>query len=175
MAFQFTDYIFTPGDLFRGSSRLIKKISWRDLIATTALVLVFIMLKIYLGWQADTAFLLIFAVALLYWNISFKVSASFGLISLIFYPFLLLLSDKGIVFLGDNWENRIAVWVYAFLAIAIASRILEYRKEKKEDRGEKKGSGKKRFAFPEIPEDNIDLRLGGHVLDLRKIKNRRIL
>lgn len=170
MAFKFTDYVFTLGDLYEVVLSVASNINLRNSVGVSALVLVFILLKGIVGWQTDSSLLVIFVAALFYWDMDFRVSIAFGLVSLISYPFLLFLIDKEVVFLNNNWENRIAVWVYFFLIVGVIKQIREYVK-KEEPCLERVYEYEEEPMPPDNYQDDAEALRSGYVLDLRKIKN----
>lgn len=127
--FKLTDYIFTPADVLYA----VKKISLWDICAFTLLGVVAVLLFTFTEISGEGIFFWLFFISLFCWRIDSRVSIGFALVCLVCIPILLVLFNNDILFLGDVWAEKVAVWAYFFLVIGVVKQIWEFKTEKKED------------------------------------------
>ena len=134
--FKIKDYILTPIDIYRGVLHLIKNAGLKDIIGLAVLAGLFVFFRNYLEWQTDSSLFMIFWIALFFWNLDSRISIAGALVCLISCPILLILFEKDILLLGEEYAEQSAVWAYYFLVIGVTKQIWEFRKESAEEKEE---------------------------------------
>ncbi|MCK5123114.1 MAG: hypothetical protein KAQ87_03125 [Candidatus Pacebacteria bacterium] len=154
--FKTKDYILTPVDLHRGILHLVKKAGPKDIIGLAVLAGLFVFFRNYLEWQIDSSLFMLFWIALFYWKLDSRISIAGALACLISCPILLILFEKDILLLGEEYAEQAAVWAYYFLVIGVIKQIWEFRKESKEEKIVENTKLKPKQTYDLTEAENID-------------------
>ena len=129
--FKAKDYILNPKDIFEMGKRLWQKSDLADRLGALNLILYALVFGRLFGIALEPLFFIGFIYAIIYFKMDSRVSIALALAGLVIIPILLELNYKNILFLGDIWAERVAVWAYYFLVIGVVKQIFEYRQENK--------------------------------------------
>ena len=126
--FKTSDYLFTPGDCIRLARefwRGLKTLGFRDGIGLALLAGVALALRLSMGFGLEAIYFWVCAVAVVYWRLDARLPIGAALACLVTIPVLLLLYNQNILFTGDAWAERVAVWAYFFLVIGVAKQLFD--------------------------------------------------
>lgn len=85
MALKYSDYLFTPNDIFRGVLYAIKSLRPFDVVGEAVIFLILISTKQLLGWEIGSGLVLVLLFAILYWK-----------------PYSIITSRRGVLYTGKN-------------------------------------------------------------------------
>jgi hypothetical protein len=127
--FRLKDYIFVPKDFLD----LIKKLwTWShftDWMGIIILAVYFFVFGYIFDASPEPLFFIAFILAMIYWSMDSRVSIALALACLVSIPVMQVLYNKNILFQGEIWSEKVAVWAYYFLVIGVVKQIFELKKE----------------------------------------------
>lgn len=122
------DYIFTFKDFGFFSKKFWKRTHYTDLLGLLSLIMyVFVLGGLY-RVSAEPLFFFGFIIAMIYWSLDSRVSIALALVCLVLTPFCLFLFEKNMLFQGEGWAEKLAVWAFYFLVIGVIKQMVELRK-----------------------------------------------
>ncbi len=122
MAFNATDYIITPRDIFLFLKSFLR--SGRDRVKLALLVAVFLAALLFGAGVVNALFLAYFFSVFAY-DIAARISLSLALLLLVLIVFVMLIGPYTEFINDTTWPEPMSVWVYYFLAIGVLTQLKE--------------------------------------------------
>ncbi len=125
--FKLKDYIFVPKDIVILGRKFWFWSHYTDFLGILALLIYYVVLGRIFSLALEPLFFSGFILAIVYWDMDSRVAISLALLCLVIIPVLQILYNNNILFSGEIWSERIAVWAYYFLVIGVVKQIFELK------------------------------------------------
>ena len=126
--FRASDYVFTPGDAIHFGREFwgtVRRLGGRDILGIALVSAVVFALRVYAGFGPEALFFWAFALSIFYWRWDARLPIGAALGCLAAIPLLLVLYNQNIVYSGEDWAERVAVWAYYFLVMGVGKQIVD--------------------------------------------------
>lgn len=125
--FKIKDYIFLPKDFGFFGKNLWQKSHYTDFLGLFMLFIYVLVFGWFLAVPAEPLFFFGFILAMIYWPLDSRVSIALALVCLVLTPLCLFLFDKNMLFQGEIWAEKLAVWAFYFLVIGVVKQMFELK------------------------------------------------
>lgn len=132
--FRIKDYLVTPRDIYELIKRAWKLSHYSDWLGVLLLAIYALVFGLFFSLALEPLFFFGFIIAVIYFSLDSRIAIGLALACLVIVPLLLYLSEEQILFYGEVWAERVAVWAYYFLVIGVVKQIFEYRGEANTER-----------------------------------------
>lgn len=123
-----------PRDWLILGRRLWIRSHYSDWLGVLLLAIYTLVFGFFFSLPPEPLFFFGFIIAVIYFSLDSRIAIGLALACLVIVPLLLYLSEEQILFRGEIFAERVAVWAYYFLVIGVVKQIFEYRGEANTER-----------------------------------------